>query len=391
MKLIFTILLFVSSFLCSQLNASDIYISAFSQQIKIVRIEPYLKNLLHKEPYASKYVITAQPSGNGKFHCSFNEPEPAYMQLILNDSLFTESFFIDKQAARIEITIKEDLSLDIKGSKSHDEYTTAYIPATAAINKKIQDFFTQEYHPAYIKYNGQFPDSTTARFENIRSQLRENRFQEMQNYILKHPDSYVALWKQLEDILVYGYKAKLAEGYHQFSKKLKQSQIGKTVSDVLKELTALEPGNFFPNLSISDTNLQPVQLKDNLKGKYILIDFWYSNCYPCIEQFPDLKALYQKYTRNQFEILFVSTDREKDLSHWKKIIAKYELPFPQFVDIDGKLVSSQLNIIKFPSNFLLDGTGKILQKDISPDKLKAFLETQLESSNKEGDTSSIKK
>ncbi|HYH15938.1 MAG TPA: TlpA disulfide reductase family protein [Flavisolibacter sp.] len=390
MKLFFSILFFVSSVLCVQSHATDIHITTSDQQIKNVRIEPHLKYFLHKEPYASKSIITATLLGKGKIHCSFNTAEPAYMQMVLNDSIYTDPFFIDNRATHIEIHIKEDLSLNIVGSKTHDEYKTVYVPAIAAINQKIQDFFVHQYNPTFIKYNGQLTDSTTSRFENVRSQLRENRFQEMQYYILKYPDSYVAMWKQLEDILSYGYKAKLEEGYHLFSEKIKQSPLGQAVAEVLKEVKGLTPGNSFPNLTVSNIDLKPVQLKSNLKGRYILIDFWYSNCFPCIEQFPDLKGLYQKYSRDQFEILFVSIDKYKDLPHWKKIIAKYELPFPQFVDIDGKLVSSQLNIIKYPSNFLLDQSGTILQKDISPGKLKAFLEAQLQGDTKAVNASVIK-
>jgi thiol-disulfide isomerase/thioredoxin len=45
----------------------------------------------------------------------------------------------------------------------------------------------------------------------------------------------------------------------------------------------------------------------NLKGKVILLDFWFKNCGPCIESVPHLNAINKKFSDKKFEVLGVNT------------------------------------------------------------------------------------
>jgi hypothetical protein len=67
----------------------------------------------------------------------------------------------------------------------------------------------------------------------------------------------------------------------------------------------------------------------------------------------------------------------QDINKWKQTIAKYSLPFLQYLDENGQISYSKLSIVKFPTNFLLDSNGKIVAKDIAPEKLKTFLMKEL--------------
>jgi peroxiredoxin len=106
--------------------------------------------------------------------------------------------------------------------------------------------------------------------------------------------------------------------------------------------------------------------------EYTFVDFWYSNCNPCIAQFPHLKETYAKYKDKGFEVIGISTDRLKDKKKWEEAIQRFELSWPQYWDQDG-VASSKLSINKFPTNFLLDSQGKIINKDLRPVELEQFL------------------
>ena len=106
------------------------------------------------------------------------------------------------------------------------------------------------------------------------------------------------------------------------------------------------------------------------------MDFWYSNCRPCIAQFPHLRETYQAYQSQGFEIIGISTDRTRYKENWMKAIDKYQLSWPQYWDQDG-VESSKLSINKFPSNFLLDQHGKIIKKDLRPVELEEFLKENM--------------
>jgi peroxiredoxin len=136
---------------------------------------------------------------------------------------------------------------------------------------------------------------------------------------------------------------------------------------------SLEPGHVFPKVSFKDTSLKATELKQKIAAKYTLLDFWFSNCFPCIEQFAKLKQIYSSSTRGQLQIILVSIDRTQDIINWKKTIAKHELPFLNLLDENGTLTTSTLNVTKFPSNFLLDSSGKIIARDITLEKLNQLL------------------
>jgi len=373
MKILIKLLFFFAIFFYRNSNATNIYIFIPDSSIKSLRIEQAIK----RELTTNGFMKTAKQSANTKFFISLNEKEPLYALFILNDSLYTEPFYLDMAAARIDITINKDLKLEIRNSMTQDEYLTSYVPALQEINEEISTFFRGEYRDYYMKYNGKIPDSVNNRFDSIRYKMREKRFVAIYNYIAGHPDSYVAMWELLLEVLTYGYKEKLEEAYKRFSDKLKKSGVGNIVYIELQQALALEPGRQFPKFLVSDLNLKSIELKEHFHGKYILIDFWYSKCYPCIDQFETLKNLHNSYTRDKFEIISVSIDTKKDIKNWKQAIEKYDLPFAQYIDVNGTETFSNLNITDFPNNFLLDSTGKILARKITLNQLTEFLQAKL--------------
>ena len=155
----------------------------------------------------------------------------------------------------------------------------------------------------------------------------------------------------------------------------------------------LATGEMFPNIPLAsiyrDANLTggkmfsnlPVNANDSLlaiinKNEFTLIDFWFSGCQPCIKQFPGLKNIYNNYKGKYFEIIGISIDSGKGEENWKKIIGQFNLDWFQFLD-SKKSITEELNITGFPSNFLLDNSGKIIRKDITPEELEIFLKENL--------------
>ena len=68
------------------------------------------------------------------------------------------------------------------------------------------------------------------------------------------------------------------------------------------------------------------------RGKVVLVDYWATWCVPCIEAMPHLKELYAKYHDRGLEVVNISVDNANARDALVKLVAKLELPWPQFFD-----------------------------------------------------------
>lgn len=125
----------------------------------------------------------------------------------------------------------------------------------------------------------------------------------------------------------------------------------------VKRVTPGQPGIPF---SIED-NLGKVWTMDDVKGKYVLLDFWANWCAPCLEEFPDMRRIYNKYSRDDFEILGISLDLDRD--YWMSRIPAHENPWPQLWA--GKQFEQETFLAYrgggIPFYILLDRDGKIVR------------------------------
>ena len=139
--------------------------------------------------------------------------------------------------------------------------------------------------------------------------------------------------------------------------------------ETIKRVAISQPAPLFqlPNV---DNDL--IQLAD-FRGRYVLLDFWASWCAPCREENPHLVQLYDRFRGDDFEILGISvdTDREK----WIEAIEADEMEWPQLSNLKGRdEVSTMYGVKAVPQNFLLDPEGVIIGKNLELTALAAELD-----------------
>lgn len=91
-----------------------------------------------------------------------------------------------------------------------------------------------------------------------------------------------------------------------------------------------------------------------LKGKVVLLSFWFMACKPCITEMPSLTELQTKYADKDFVLLAISTDQAEKL---KPFVEKKALAYP--IAANGKVHADRYEVSTFPSNFLIDKKGII--------------------------------
>jgi len=111
----------------------------------------------------------------------------------------------------------------------------------------------------------------------------------------------------------------------------------------------------YPEFTAKSIDGKEISLSD-LKGKVVMINFWFANCPPCVAELGALNNLYEKYKDNSdFVYLSISIDPEDTI---KKSITKHNIPYSVFSLSNEEC--GRLFARGFPTNAFLDKEGTLM-------------------------------
>ncbi len=104
----------------------------------------------------------------------------------------------------------------------------------------------------------------------------------------------------------------------------------------------------------------PIDLRD-LRGKFVVLDFWTYCCINCIHVLPELKKLEKAYPDNVVVIGVHSAkfDEEKDLDNIRAAILRYEIEHPVVNDPEHKIWDKYF-VNSWPSLRIIDPEGNLV-------------------------------
>lgn len=262
-------------------------------------------------------------------------------------------YFIDASTSNVTVDYLSQECNQVQGTTA-TEYRTKFIP-----------FFLAAGTP-YDCYQAGFDKLVRDRAPHFDSTLY--------HYVQANPASYVALWSLIERFSKFGHSQLREQIVALFANQVKATIPWQVLQTDMQQVL-IKQGAFFPSFKVQGVtqNTQPLHLP---KAQYTLIDFWFSHCRPCLESFPALKKLYFTYQAKGFEIVSISTDPTEDIGLWHKRLTTYALSWPQYLD-ENAVAATKLKVHVYPATFLLDRTGKVLMRDITPEELEKFLAEKL--------------
>jgi thiol-disulfide isomerase/thioredoxin len=135
------------------------------------------------------------------------------------------------------------------------------------------------------------------------------------------------------------------------------------VSNQLGFRAPLVKGNNI-NTAVKDVTL--VSSAD-LKGKYIFVDFWSTYCGACIQEFPYLKKVYQKYDHSKFEMIGVLEERDESVT--ARLIAENNLVWPTIKMGVNSTLLKNYHVYSYPSSYLINPDGIIIAVNLRGEEL----------------------
>lgn len=319
----------------------------------------------------SKWEHTKLNVENGKFNTSIQIPFPTDISISYGDRIFDRNYIYGDA----QILIDSVGVLHVIGSPVQDEYENDFLPFFQS-NDRLYDSLRNLYSSIYQKYGENVPKKAKDSVILLQDKYYYERAILLSEYVKLHPNSYVALW----DIYFFVSHSPthryfdFEKLFSSFSNQMQQQHFISALKKKIKETIYMEVGQIFPKDFFKGYEQMQNKIWEN--NRYYLVDFWYSHCAPCIEGFPKLKKIYAQFHSKGFDIVSISTDKQKDKKDYISAIKKYKLTWNHVWDKDG-VTAEKYNINSFPTYILVDKNDRIINSNIQSNELEKFLKENL--------------
>lgn len=239
------------------------------------------------------------------------------------------------------------------------------------LSKQLLPVFTQydqlKFDECQLRLNND--TISAAKLKEQQTVLNKQLKSITKSYYATHTDNAFALFKLHQDMKRL-QADELESIFDKYNSNLQQTYTGKAISTYLEKSKTVAKGVKMVDFTGHTLTGAAFDSKE-LRGKFVLLDFWGSWCGPCRKSNPHLKELFKKYNGKGFEIVGIAHEINPDIKKakaaLKKAVAKDGLTWVQIFNNELKdhldLVTTY-NISSFPTKILINKEGQIIWKGV---------------------------
>lgn len=292
----------------------------------------------------------------------------------LRKSLFSsKTFFIDQEHTSVFFTdsISKDILSTFKTVNAVELQQlngARELKAFVAREEKVVDNFLSEKRDRLEE-----EDSLWDVFNTLDSKLTDKKLE----FIKLNGSLYYSFWVFKDEVAAgpdgSNQDTLLSVFDKTFPEKIRESFEGREVRKLLEGRT-LKKNAPAPDFTSKTYDGKPVKLSD-MKGRFVVLDFWASWCGPCLELMPEIKRVRDKFPAEQVEIISVS--RDKDTAAFLKAIRKQGMSWLNILADPN--VSKSYGGRVIPDVYIIDRAGNIIYRGQTDDKVDyvTFLEAEM--------------
>jgi peroxiredoxin len=121
-------------------------------------------------------------------------------------------------------------------------------------------------------------------------------------------------------------------------------------------------GDTAPDFSIVTDSGRKVSRSD-FGGRLLVLNFWATWCPPCIEEMPSLDEFQKRLGPQGVVVVGVSVDRSEKA--YRDFLQRAKVSFLTARDPEAG-ISADYGTFKYPETYVIDASGKVVQKHIGP-------------------------
>ncbi len=109
-----------------------------------------------------------------------------------------------------------------------------------------------------------------------------------------------------------------------------------------------------PDFSVTTINENDIILSE-LKGKIVVLNFWFTTCLPCLKEIPHLNLLTNEFDNDEVIFIGLSRDTPEKLNAFFKRFG----PFEYEIIPESHEIATTYKVIGWPQSMVIDKQGKV--------------------------------